>query len=155
MLLLKKKKKMIKTKKKNAPKDAGKPVSDNALIKNYSYKENFNPNEVFDNLYEAKAKSDSLSKMKETLFQKTTFNFKNIDDPKNTYFNIYQQEFLEQIKEINLFHSMYNQWTDMHKFQDLGFSEKYFGPEIIEKLSKLSEYKPNDYEHMSIGNLLA
>jgi hypothetical protein len=43
----------------------------------------------------------------------------------------------------------------MHKFQDLGFSEKYFGPEIIEKLSKLSEYKPNDYEHMSIGNLLA
>ena len=141
--------------KKNAPKDAGKPVSDNALIKNYSYKENFNPNEVFDNLYEAKAKSDSLSKMKETLFQKTTFNFKNIDDPKNTYFNIYQQEFLQQIKEINQFHMMYNQWSDMHKFQDLGSTEKYFGPEIIDKLSKLSNYKPNDYEHMSIGNLLA
>ena len=141
--------------KKNAPKDAGKPVSDNAIIKNYSYPSDYNPNDIFDLLYDTKSKSDSLSKMRETLFQKTSFNFKNIDDPKNTYFNIYQQEFLQQIKEINQFHMMYNQWGDMHKFQELGSTEKYFGPEIIDKLSKLSNYKPNDYEHMSIGNMLA
>lgn len=104
-------------KKANKGNDAGKPVNDAFILKNYLLPTNYNENYTYENvlnlLKKGRLKSKRKSLIRSCLFDNTEFHFKNIDDPKKTYFNVYQEEFIEHLKEVYMFYLMYNQWSEL------------------------------------------
>ena len=96
--------------------------------------ENFSCENLFNELYKEKMNSFSKSKMRCTLFEKNEFNYKNIEDPKKTYFNVFQDELVEKVKDIHRFYTYYNEWSTENQFQDLGENPDLFSQEILEKI---------------------
>ena len=136
--------------------DASKAVTDNAILKYFAIPTipDYSPQNIFDILYKGKLNSDKTSKMRSTLFDKSDFAFRQSSDPKKTYFNIYQDEFVEKMKQVNRFYLLYRQWVDTHHFQELGTDTHIFTTENVEELLRQSDFEPKDYEHLSIGNIL-
>ena len=136
--------------------DASKAVTDNAILKYFAIPTipDYSPQNIFDILYKGKLNSDKTSKMRSTLFDKSDFAFRQSSDPKKTYFNIYQDEFVEKMKQVNRFYLLYRQWVDTHHFHELGTDTHIFTTENVEELLRQSDFEPKDYEHLSIGNIL-
>ena len=136
--------------------DANKPVTDNQILKYFAIPniQNYSAKGVYDTLFNAKLSGSTTSLMRHTLFDEGEFAFRNMDDPKKTYYNVYQDEFVERMKLINRFYMLYKQWVDAKQFQDLGSDEGLFTVENIQLILGQSEYMPQDHEHMSVGNIL-
>ena len=142
----------------NAPKDAGKPFNDAQILKYFTEATNLNPEftpeKVYNNLYKAKMNLGSDSKMRNCLFDKAEFSFRTLDDPKKTYYNVYQEEFINSMRELNEFLFLYKKWFEMHKFQEVGTPINDFSLEKICEFLKNNDFYPKDLEHDSVGNNL-
>ena len=142
----------------NAPKDAGKPVSDAQILKYFTEATNINPEftpeKVYNSLYKAKMNLRSDSKMRNCLFDKAEFSFRTLEDAKKTYYNIYQEEFINSMRELNEFLFLYKKWFEIHQFQEVGTPINDFSLEKICEFLKNNDFYPKDLEHDSVGNNL-
>ena len=142
----------------NAPKDAGKPVNDAQILKYFTEATTINPEytpeKIYNSLYKTKMNLGSDSKMRNCLFEKAEFSFRTLEDAKKTYYNIYQEEFINSMKELNEFLFLYKKWFEMHKFQEVGTPINDFSLEKILEFLKNNDFVPKDLEHDSVGNNL-
>ena len=97
----------------------------------------------------------SDSKMRNCLFDKAEFSFRTIDDAKKTYYNVYQEEFVNSMRELNEFLFLYKKWFELHKFQEVGTPINDFSLEKIVEFLKNNDFYPKDLEHDSVGNILS
>ena len=142
----------------NAPKDAGKPLNDAQILKNFpeatTINPEYTPEKIYNSLYKSKMALGSDSKMRNCLFDKAEFAFRVLDDPKKTYYNVYQEEFINSMKELNEFLFLYKKWYEMHKFQEVGTPINDFSFKKISEYLKNNDFFPKDLEHDSVGNNL-
>ena len=142
----------------NAPKDAGKPVNDAQILKNFyeptTLNPEYTPENIYNTLHKAKMTLGSGSKMRNCLFDKAEFSFRTLDDPKKTYYNVYQEEFINSMRELNEFLFYYKKWFEMHKFQEVGTPINDFSLEKIKQFLNNNDFYPKDLEHDSVGNNL-
>ena len=142
----------------NAPKDAAKPVNDAQILKYFTeattINPEFTPDKVYNNLYKTKLNLGPDSKMRNCLFEKAEFSFRTLDDPKKTYYNVYQEEFINSMKDLNEFLFLYKKWFEMHKFQEVGTPINDFRLEKVSEYLKNNDFYPKDLEHDSVGNNL-
>ena len=143
----------------NAPKDAGKPFNDAQILKYFTEATTINPeytpDNIYNNLYNTKMNLGSDSKMRNCLFDKAEFSFRTIDDAKKTYYNVYQEEFVNSMRELNEFLFLYKKWFELHKFQEVGTPINDFSLEKIVEFLKNNDFYPKDLEHDSVGNILS
>ena len=141
-----------------APKDAGKPVNDAQILKYFTEATTINPEytpeNIYNNLYKTKMSLNSDSKLRNCLFDKTEFAFRTLDDAKKTYYNVYQEEFINSMRELNEFYYLYKKWFELHKFQEVGTPINDFSSEKIVEFLKNNDFYPKDLEHDSVGNIL-
>ena len=95
------------------------------------------------------------SKLRNCLFDRDEFAFRVIDDPKKTYYNIYQEEFINSMRELNEFLFLFKKWEEMHQFQEVGTPINDFSLEKIMEYIKNNDFLPKDLEHNSVGNILS
>ena len=142
----------------NAPKDAGKPVNDSQILKYFTEATTINPEytpeNIYNNLYKTKLSLNSDSKLRNCLFDKSEFSFRTLDDAKKTYYNVYQEEYINSMRELNEFYFLYKKWFEMHKFQEVGTPINDFSLEKIKEFLKNNDFYPKDLEHDSVGNNL-
>ena len=142
----------------NPPKDAGKPVNDAQILKNFyeptTINPEYTPENIYNTLYKAKMTLSSNSKMRNCLLDKAEFSFRMLDDPKKTYYNVYQEEFINSMRDLNEFLFYYKKWFEMHKFQEVGTPVNDFSLEKITQFLKNNDFYPKDLEHDSVGNNL-
>ena len=140
-------------------KDAGKPFNDAQILKYFTdattINPEFTPDKIYDVLYKTKMLCKSDSKMRNCLFDKTDFSFRTLDDPKKTYYNVYQEEYIANMKDLNEFLFMYKKWFELHKFQEVGTPVNDFSPQKIAEFLKDNDFLPKDLEHESVGNILS
>ena len=143
----------------NAPKDAGKGVTDAQILKYFTeatlINPEFTPENVYKNLNKAKMNFPSDSKMRNCLFDTAEFSFRTLDDPKKTYYNVYQEEFINSMRELNEFLYLFKKWSEMHEFQDVGTPVNDFSLKKILEFIKNNDFQPKDLEHNSVGNILS
>ena len=143
----------------NAPKDAGKPVTDAQILKYFTdptlLNPEFTPDNVYNNLFKTKMNLGADSKMRNCLFDKDEFAFRVLDDPKKTYFNVYQEEFINSMRELNEFLYLFKKWEEIHEFQEVGTPINDFSLEKIIQFVKNNDFLPKDLEHNSVGNILS
>ena len=143
----------------NAPKDAGKPVNDAQILKFFTDATTINPEytpeNIYNSLYKTKLEFGPESKMRNCLFDKAEFSFRTIDDAKKTYYNVYQEEFIANMRELNEFLFLYKKWFELHKFQEVGTPINDFSLEKIVEYLKNNDFNPKDLEHDSVGNILS
>ena len=140
-------------------KDAGKPVTDAVILKYFTDPTTINPEYTPDNIYNTllntKRNLSADSKMRNCLFDKTDFSFRALDDPKKTYYNVYQEEFINSMRELNEFLYLFKKWEEMHEFQEVGTPINDFSLEKIIEFIKNNDFIPKDLEHNSVGNILS
>ena len=114
---------------------AGKPVTDAQILKYFTdptlLNPEFTPDNVYNNLFKTKMNLGADSKMRNCLFDKDEFAFRVLDDPKKTYFNVYQEEFINSMRELNEFLYLFKKWEEIHEFQEVGTPINDFSLEII------------------------
>jgi len=93
--------------------------------------------------------------MRNCLFDKTDFSFRALDDPKKTYYNVYQEEFINSMRELNEFLYLFKKWEEIHEFQEVGTPINDFSLEKIIQFVKNNDFLPKDLEHNSVGNILS
>ena len=93
--------------------------------------------------------------MMNCLFDKDEFAFRVLDDPKKTYYNVYQEEFINSMRELNEFLYLFKKWEEMHEFQEVGTPINDFSLEKIIEFIKNNDFIPKDLEHNSVGNILS
>ena len=142
----------------NAPKDTGKAVTDGQILKFFTeatvINPEFTPENIYNNLYKTKMTLNADSKLRNCLFDKDEFAFRVLDDPKKTYYNVYQEEFINSMRDLNEFLYLYKKWEEMHEFQDVGTPINDFSLEKIKEFIKNNDFIPKDLEHNSVGNIL-
>ncbi len=143
----------------NAPHDAGKGVTDAQILKYFTeatlINPEFTPENIYKNLNKAKMNFPSDSKMRNCLFDTAEFSFRTLDDPKKTYYNVYQEEFINSMRELNEFLYLFKKWSEMHEFQDVGTPVNDFSLKKILEFIKNNDFQPKDLEHNSVGNILS
>ena len=143
----------------NAPKDASKPVTDSTILKYFvdpnTINPEFTPENIYNNLYKTKLNLPSESKLRNCLFDKAEFSYRIIDDAKKTYYNVYQEEFINGMKELNEFIYLFKKWEELHEFQEVGTPINDFSLEKIIEFIKNNDFMPKDLEHNSVGNILS
>ena len=143
----------------NAPKDASKPVTDSAILKYFVDPITINPEytaeNIYNNLYNTKLNLPSESKLRNCLFDKIEFSYRTIDDAKKTYYNVYQEEFINMMREFNEFLYLFKKWEELHEFQEVGTPINDFSFEKIIEFIKNNDFIPKDLEHNSVGNILS
>ena len=143
----------------NAPKDAGKAVTDAQILKYFTeptlLNPEFTPENVYNNLFNTKMNLGAESKMRNCLFDKGEFAFRILDDPKKTYYNVYQEEFINSMRELNEFLYLFKKWEEMHEFQEVGTPINDFSLDKIIQYIKNNDFLPKDLEHNSVGNILS
>ena len=142
----------------NAPKDTGKAVTDGQILKFFTeatvINPEFTPENIYNNLYKTKMTLNADSKLRNCLFDKDEFAFRVLDDAKKTYYNVYQEEFINSMRDLNEFLYLYKKWEEMHEFQDVGTPINDFSLEKIKEFIKNNDFIPKDLEHNSVGNIL-
>ena len=143
----------------NAPKDAGKPVTDAIILKYFvdpnTISPEYTPENIYNNLYKTKLNLPADSKLRNCLFDKAEFSYRTLDDAKKTYYNVYQEEFINSMKELNEFLYLFKKWEELHEFQDVGTPINDFSLEKIIEFIKNNDFNPKDLEHNSVGNILS
>ena len=143
----------------NAPKDTGKAVTDAQILKFFTeatlINPEFTPENIYNNLYKTKMNLGADSKMRNCLFDKEEFAFRVLDDPKKTYYNVYQEEFINSMRELNEFLYLFKRWEELHEFQEVGTPINDFSLEKIMEFIKNNDFMPKDLEHNSVGNILS
>ena len=143
----------------NAPKDTGKAVTDAQILKLFTeatlLNPDYTPENIYNNLYKTKMNLNADSKLRNCLFDRDEFAFRVIDDPKKTYYNIYQEEFINSMRELNEFLFLFKKWEEMHQFQEVGTPINDFSLEKIMEYIKNNDFLPKDLEHNSVGNILS
>ena len=143
----------------NAPKDTGKAVTDAQILKYFTepnlINPEFTPENIYNSLFKTKMNLEGNSKLRNCLFDKVEFSFRTLDDPKKTYYNVYQEEFINSMKELNEFLYLFKKWEEMHEFQEVGTPINDFSLEKIIEFVKNNDFLPKDLEHNSVGNILS
>ena len=143
----------------NAPKDTGKAVTDAQILKYFTepnlINPEFTPENIYNSLFKTKMNLEGNSKLRNCLFDKAEFSFRTLDDPKKTYYNVYQEEFINSMKELNEFLYLFKKWEEMHEFQEVGTPINDFSLEKIIEFVKNNDFLPKDLEHNSVGNILS
>ena len=137
-------------------KDAGK--MDPQIVKNFTEATSINSeytcDNVYNNLFDAKIKSDIDSKIRNCYFDKNDFSYRNVNDDKKTYYNVYQEEFINDMKNFKEFLYYYGKWENLHNFQEIGKNCLEFSKEKIDEMMDKNEFEPKDFEHENIGKIL-
>ena len=143
----------------NAPKDAGKAVTDAQILKYFTdatqLNPEFTPENIFKTLNNAKMNFPADSKIRNCLFDVAEFSYRTLDDPKKTYYNVYQEEFINSMRELNEFLFLFKKWSEMHEFQEVGTPINDFSLNKILEFIKNNDFNPKDLEHNSVGNILS